>query len=136
MSDIVSQETRSRIMSSIRSKDTAPEMAVRSTLHRMGYRFRVHANDLPGIPDVILPRHKKIVFVHGCFWHKHFGCEKFVMPKNNRAFWKEKLAANVKRDKLTKVQLEKMGWKVLVVWECETKNEKYLRTILNDYMAK
>lgn len=106
-------------MSRIRSKDTGPEMRVRSALHRAGYRFRLHVKDLPGRPDIVLPKYKTVIFVHGCFWHRHKGCSNATMPSTNQEFWKEKFRRNVERDKREQAELKKLGWKVIVVWECE-----------------
>jgi len=127
MTDIVSPEKRSEMMSRIRGKDTAPEVAVRSLLHRMGYRFRLHRRDLPGRPDVVLPRHHVVVFVHGCFWHRHRACKLAYTPKTRRKFWREKFEGNVERDRIVQRKLRKLGWKVVVVWECETGSEKDLK---------
>jgi len=110
-------------MSHIRSKDTKPEMAVRSLLHRMGYRFRLHKRDLPGCPDIVLPKYKSVIFVHGCFWHLHEGCRDGTVPKTQHEKWKLKLERNVERDELHYEELQKMGWKVLVVWECEVEKQ-------------
>lgn len=115
-------------MSRIRSKDTKPELAVRSMLHRMGFRFRLHRRDLPGCPDIVFPKYKAVIFVHGCFWHLHKGCRDGTIPKTRQKKWKDKLDKNVERDRLHAIQLKKMGWKVLVVWECEV--EKKLDKII------
>ena len=112
-------------MSRIRGKNTTPEIVVRSVLHRLGYRFRLHGKKLPGRPDVVLPRHRAVVFVHGCFWHRHGGCRNCTTPTNNRSFWVAKLDGNAARDKLHKSALEKLGWKVVVVWECETEGKGF-----------
>jgi DNA mismatch endonuclease, patch repair protein len=127
MTDIVSPEKRSEMMSRIRGRDTAPEIAVRSLLHRMGYRFRLHRRDLPGRPDVVLPRHHVVVFVHGCFWHRHRACKLAYTPKTRRKFWREKFEGNIERDRTVQRKLRKLGWKVVVVWECETGPEVRLR---------
>jgi len=116
--DVVDAVTRSRMMAGIRGKDTKPELIVRSFLHRAGLRFRLHAK-LPGKPDLVLPKYRAAVFVHGCFWHRHEGCRYATTPANNAAFWQEKFAANVRRDSLVRQQLEKLGWLVLVIWSCE-----------------
>ena len=105
-------------MSKIRGRDTSPELALRRALHSLGLRFRVHAA-LPGKPDIVLPRHKAVVFVHGCFWHRHEGCKVASNPKSNTAFWEEKFERNVARDRRVAGQLEAAGWRVLVSWECE-----------------
>ena len=116
--DVVDKATRSRMMSGIRGKDTKPELIVRRFLHRAGLRFRLHAK-LPGKPDLVLPKHRAAVFVHGCFWHRHEGCRYATTPANNAAAWQEKFAANVRRDAKVRQQLEELGWRVLVIWSCE-----------------
>ena len=125
--DIVSEEQRSYNMSRIRSKDTKPELMVRSMLHRMGYRFTVNGpknRQLPGKPDIVLPRYKTVIFVHGCFWHAHENCKYFRLPKTRTEWWKAKLEGNARRDKERVDELEAQGWKVFLVWECELKNLK------------
>ena len=125
--DIVSEGQRSYNMSRIRSKDTKPELMVRSMLHRMGYRFTVNGpknRQLPGKPDIVLPRYKTVIFVHGCFWHAHENCKHFRLPKTRTEWWKAKLEGNALRDKKRVDELEAQGWMVLVVWECELKNLK------------
>lgn len=107
-------------MSRIRGKNTIPEMRIRSILHRMGFRFRLHVKDLPGKPDIVLPKYKTVIFVHGCFWHRHRGCKNCTTPTNRREFWIEKLEGNAARDKLHQKALKKLGWRTVVVWECET----------------
>ena len=119
MADIWSKEKRSYVMSRIRSKDTSPEKAIRSLLHKMGFRFRLHVKDLPGQPDIVLPKHKKVILVHGCFWHLHKGCRDGTIPKTQHEQWKAKLERNVERDKTHMRRLRKSGWKAIVVWECE-----------------
>ena len=110
---------RSRNMAAIRGKDTAPELAVRKMLHGMGLRFRLHRKDLPGRPDIVLPRHRTVVFVHGCFWHRHESCRFTTTPKTRREFWQAKFDGNVARDSRNQADLVELGWRVLVVWECE-----------------
>ncbi len=122
MSDVHSSEQRSFNMSRIRSKDTKPEMIVRSLVHQMGFRFRLHGKGLPGKPDLVLPGHRKVVFVHGCFWHMHRCRYGKVVPKTNAAFWSEKRRGNVLRDRRNRRALVADGWSVLVVWECWTKD--------------
>ena len=116
-------------MSRIKSKDTAPEMRVRSALHRAGYRFRLHVKYLPGKPDIVLPKYKTVIFVHGCFWHRHKGCSNATMPSTNQEFWKEKFKRNVERDKCEQAELKKLGWKTIVVWECKINQPRFLATL-------
>lgn len=122
MTDVFTKEQRSRVMSRIRGKDTRPERIIRSLLHRMGYRFRLHNPFLPGKPDIVLARHRKIIFVNGCFWHGHRQCRKGSIPASNREFWQNKILSNKERDKLTRRLLRKQGWKVLTIWECELRD--------------
>ena len=119
MADTISREQRSRLMARIRSKDTTPELQMRSVLHRAGYRFRIHVGTLPGRPGSVMRRHRAVVFVHGCFWHRHRGCRIATMPKSRVGFWTRKFRANVARDRRHRKELEALGWKVIVVWECE-----------------
>lgn len=134
MADVFTNEERSRIMSVIRAKNTRPEMVVRSTLHRMGYRFLLHRKDLPGCPDIVLPRYRAIVQIHGCFWHQHYGCHRATMPKSNTDFWQQKLEANVKRDQRVAEELRARGWRVLVIWECETRDHEALVSRLRGFL--
>lgn len=133
MVDRVSKETRSYNMSRIRSKDTKPEIIVRSYLFSRGLRFRKNDKRYPGSPDIVLPKYKTIVFVHGCFWHLHDGCKYAVMPKSNVDYWKKKLYKNKERDEYNIKDLEKMGWKVIIAWECELKKDKREHTLENLY---
>ena len=110
-------------MGKVRGKNTGPERTVRSLLHRMGFRFRLHRKDLPGKPDIILPKYKTVIFVHGCFWHMCKKCSKGTIPKTRKEFWMEKLMGNVKRDQRNHQDLRDTGWKVITVWECELKSE-------------
>lgn len=119
MPDIVTRETRSRMMSGIRGRDTKPELAVRRFLHGRGLRYRLHVNGLPGRPDIVLPQHRIAVFVHGCFWHRHPGCRFAYTPKSRQEFWLTKLESNVVRDQRDQQQLRDLDWRVEVVWECE-----------------
>jgi len=128
--DIVSPEKRSEMMSKVRSKDSIAEKKVRSALHAAGYRFRLHRKDLPGTPDIVLPKLKLVIFVHGCFWHRHQGCNKCTTPKSNQSFWDVKFNKNVERDSLSIKKLNLIGWKVIVIWECETKNQETLSSTL------
>lgn len=121
--DIWSKEKRSDVMSKIRSKNTKPEMILRSSLHKLGYRFRIHRKDLPGKPDIVLPKYKTVIYVHGCFWHYHKDCREGRIPDTNSKFWKEKLYKNVERDKKHQNECEKLGWKVFIAWECEIEHD-------------
>jgi len=119
MADKISQERRSWNMQQIRDRDTKPEIAVRSMLHRLGFRFRLRRSDLPGNPDIVLPKYKTVVLVHGCFWHRHRNCKYAYTPKSRTEFWEAKFARNVERDFEVRRALRKLGWKVVVVWECQ-----------------
>ena len=121
MTDVHTPAQRSFNMSRIRAKDTRPELVVRSLVHQMGYRFRLHRKDLPGKPDLVLPGHRKVIFVHGCFWHMHRCRYGRVTPKTNAEFWQQKRMGNVERDRRNVRELRRAGWSVLVVWECWTK---------------
>lgn len=127
--DKVSSEQRSRNMAAVRSRDTKPELVVRSALHSLGLRFRLHQTSLPGSPDIVLKRHKAVVFVHGCFWHGH-DCARGKVPTTRRDFWLPKLARNRERDAIQVRELKILGWRILTVWECETRDEaKLLRRL-------
>ena len=119
-------EQRSRNMSAIKSKNTKPEIAVRKVLHSMGYRFRLHGKDLPGSPDIVLPKYKTVIFVHGCFWHRHENCKYATTPKTREEFWESKFKENVIRDKSHQKKLSAIGWKIIIVWECEIKDKNLL----------
>lgn len=119
MSDVFTKSKRSQVMSRIRGKDTEPERIVRSLLHRMGYRFRLNRADIPGKPDIVLPKYKTVILVHGCFWHRHKGCKYCYTPKSRMEFWQAKFESNIKRDKVVKKELTRLGWRIIVVWECE-----------------
>ncbi len=130
MADVFSAEKRSWIMSRVKGRDTKPEKLVRSIIFRMGFRFRLHRRDLPGTPDIVLPRHGKVIFVHGCFWHGHRNCSRSKRPATKQDYWNRKLDGNIKRDRRYRLELRRMGWQVLTVWECETKSpEKLLRKL-------
>tara|TARA_B100000003_G_C10857202_1_gene341488 strand:+ start:31 stop:450 length:420 start_codon:yes stop_codon:yes gene_type:complete len=118
-------EQRSRNMSAIKSKNTKPEIAVRKLLHSMGYRFRLHRKDLPGSPDIVLPKYKTVIFVHGCFWHRHENCKYASTPKTRQEFWEAKFRENINRDKLNQENLSSKGWKIIVVWECEINDKDF-----------
>lgn len=136
--DIWPPEKRSAVMARIRGKDTKPELVVRSLLHRAGLRFSLRRKDLPGKPDIVLPKYNTVIFVHGCFWHRHKGCKVATMPKSRQDFWQAKFEANVARDKRNQRDLKKAGWNVIVLWECQVERdpftavEKILKTIRPD----
>lgn len=119
MTDVVDAATRSRMMSGIRSKDTKPEMIVRRALHKAGFRYRLHDKKLPGKPDIVLPKYRTVIFVHGCFWHGH-GCKDFKWPKSREQWWREKIEGNVARDKAVTTKLGHLGWRISTIWECES----------------
>ena len=120
-------EQRSRNMSAIKSKNTKPEIKVRKILHSMGYRFRLHSKDLPGSPDIVLPKYKTVIFVHGCFWHRHENCKYASTPKTRKEFWNKKFTENKKRDSEIQEKIKILDWRSVVIWECETKNIENLR---------
>jgi DNA mismatch endonuclease, patch repair protein len=124
--DSLTPAHRSWNMSRIKSRDTSPELKVRSILHRMGYRFRLHRKDLPGKPDIVLPKYRAVIFVHGCFWHRHLDCKYAYTPKSNIEFWEKKFSTNIKRDLRNKRLLQEQGWSVIVVWECQVNNQDFL----------
>ncbi|WP_163958405.1 very short patch repair endonuclease [Sphingomonas insulae] len=122
-------------MAQVKGKDTKPEIAVRRALHSLGYRFRLHRGDLPGRPDIVMPKYKTAIFVHGCFWHRHSNCKKASMPKTRVDFWQDKFAANVSRDQRNEDALRTKGWNVVIVWECETRDTECLKTKLNSMIT-
>lgn len=126
---------RSENMRRIRSKDTLPEMTVRRLVHRMGYRYRLHYNDIPGKPDLVFPSRHKVIFIHGCFWHQHSKCREGRLPKSNTQYWNAKLERNVQRDKVVIKQLEDAGWDVLVIWECESTDDQMLAAKLRRFLG-
>lgn len=132
MSDTLTPEARSANMARIRSKDTVPENAVRKALHAAGFRFRLHRRDLPGRPDIVLPRYRTVVMVHGCFWHRHERCKKATSPGTRPDFWQAKFTANVERDRRNIAALEALGWKVVVIWECETEKPDRLAAVIRE----
>lgn len=119
--DRLSVNRRSWLMSRVRGENTTPELTVRKYLHALGFRYRLHVKELPGKPDIVLPKYRTVVFVHGCFWHRHRGCRYASMPKSNVEFWIEKFKLNVARDKRNAAALRKAGWRCLTIWGCETK---------------
>jgi DNA mismatch endonuclease (patch repair protein) len=124
MSDVVDKKTRSRMMSGIKGKNTKPELLIRSALHKDGFRFRIHVNDLPGKPDLVLKKYNATIFIHGCFWHKH-NCKFFKLPKSRTDFWLEKLNKNLENDNLNMKKLSDLGWRICIIWECSIRNAKY-----------
>ena len=122
MADVFTSEKRSAIMAQIKGENTKPELLVRRIVHSLGYRYRLHGKKLPGKPDLVLPRHHKVILVHGCFWHGHARCRRSALPTSNVDFWHEKIEGNRTRDRRTVRKLRRMGWQVLVVWQCETKD--------------
>ncbi|WP_040382308.1 DNA mismatch endonuclease Vsr [Dethiosulfovibrio peptidovorans] len=135
MTDTVSTKKRKVIMSRVRGKDTKPEMAVRRWLHAHGFRFRLHRRDLPGSPDIVLPKYRTVIFVNGCFWHRHRGCPRTTTPKTHKDFWEKKFQANISRDIANEDRLRCLGWRVLIVWECRTKRDEDIEDALNDLIA-
>jgi DNA mismatch endonuclease (patch repair protein) len=134
--DPLSRSRRSWLMSRVKGKDTAPEIRVRKVVHALGYRFRLHQDDLPGSPDLVFPKLKSIIFVHGCFWHRHNGCSRASLPSTRRPYWERKFERNVARDILTNARLKSEGWRVLIIWECQTKDESRLRTKLMKFLSR
>ena len=132
MADKLSKKHRSWNMSRIRSKNTSPEMRVRSVLHKQGYRFRLHHENLPGKPDLILKKFRLAIFVHGCFWHRHKGCKFAYRPKTNTEFWDNKFNKNIERDQRVEGKLHDLGWKTLTIWECESKHEEIIVEKVNN----
>jgi len=121
-------------MSRVKGRDTKPEKIVRSLLHAMGHRFRLHRRDLPGKPDVVLPKHRKVIFVHGCFWHGHVGCPRAARPNSNVEFWNKKLDSNMQRDRATQKELAVLGWQHLIVWQCELRDVPTLTHKLEQFL--
>jgi len=132
--DTVDSDTRSRIMASVRQRNTGPEICLRRILHRAGLRYRLHDKNLPGSPDLVFPRFHAVIFVHGCFWHVHKGCKFSTKPSTRRNFWEDKFEANQKRDRRNYQTLAASGWRVLVVWECVIKGEKEMEVIGNEVL--
>jgi len=134
--DPLTPEQRSKCMSRIRGRNTKPELVVRSLVHALGYRFRLHRRDLPGTPDLVLPRLRKIIFVHGCFWHQHAGCKLATLPKSRQEFWLPKLKANGNRDRRNERALRKLGWGVMTVWECQLRDAKRLTGRIRRFLGE
>lgn len=120
--DSLTKEQRSELMAKVKSKNTKPELIVRSITHRMGFRYRLHDKKLPGKPDMVFKKSKKVILINGCFWHRHIGCSRCRMPKSRRSFWKEKFKRNIARDEITKKRISDLGWNYLIIWECELEN--------------
>lgn len=136
MMDKITKDQRSLNMSKIKNKDTKPEMTVRKLLHKMGYRFRLHRKDLPGKPDIVLPRYKTVIFIHGCFWHHHPDCKYAYIPKSRIEFWNQKFIDNMDRDKKNQLELLKQGWNIGVIWECEICNINILLHRINQILIE
>ena len=133
--DRISKLKRNQLMSRVKQKDTAPELTVRRRLHSLGYRFRLHSKQLVGTPDIVLPKHKAVIFVHGCFWHGH-NCRKGKLPETRKEFWKAKINKNQSRDSKCELALREQGYRVLVVWECEVKDQEKLTILLQECLQK
>ncbi|ACL06392.1 DNA mismatch endonuclease Vsr [Desulfatibacillum aliphaticivorans] len=133
MTDNLTKKQRKHTMKQVRSKNTKPEWIVRRTVFRLGFRYRLHRKDLPGKPDLVFPGRKKIIFVHGCFWHQHQGCPASNRPASNTEYWNRKLDRNMERDQKNIEALENDGWRVLVIWECQIKDGEQLKTIIRDF---
>ncbi len=133
--DSVSPQKRSWVMAQVKARDTKPEKVVRSLLHRMGYRFRICQKGLPGTPDIVLARFRTVIFVHGCFWHRHLGCKRASLPSSNTGYWRRKFERTIVRDAADQAALKEGGWHVCVVWECELSDMLTLRARLQNYFS-
>lgn len=127
--DRITQDQRIHLMSQVRGKDTKPELVVRSFLHRNGFRFRLHVKSLPGTPDVVLPKYKTVIDIRGCFWHRHPGCKKTTTPSTHVDFWQKKFTDNIARDQRIEAELRRLGWHIIVIWECEVINGSFRQHI-------
>lgn len=136
LADTLSSEERSKRMSLIRGTGTAPEMKLRRLVHRMGFRYRLNVKDLPGKPDLVFPSRHAVIFMHGCFWHRHKGCKLARLPKSKLDFWEPKLEANRKRDSRNQRRLEDLGWRVLVVWECQMTDADRVSVVVKEFLQK
>ncbi len=136
MTDVFPESKRSWIMSRVRGKDTSPELIVRSLIHGLGYRFRLHRKDLPGKPDIVFPCRRKVIFVHGCFWHGHDCARGNRVPKTNNTYWKEKVGRNLERDKKHQCELDLLGWRTLIIWECQIKDINALRSVIISFLEE
>lgn len=132
--DRFSPSERSNIMRKVKARDTTPERTIRKMVYAMGFRYRLNSRALPGSPDLVFAGRKKVIFVHGCFWHQHPGCKRSLLPASRNDYWAAKLTANRVRDERTSALLQQMGWQVLVVWECELKNHEKIRNLLSDFL--
>ena len=128
MVDVVDTATRSRMMSGIRGKDTKPELIVRRFLHSQGFRYRLHVRTLPGRPDLVLPKYRAVIFVHGCYWHRHHNCRLAYNPKSRKEFWQDKFRQNVERDKIVMQRLHEKGWRIMTIWECALRDSELRET--------
>jgi DNA mismatch endonuclease (patch repair protein) len=133
--DTFTPQQRSAVMAKVKNRDTSPELTVRKLLHRLGYRFRVQRRDLPGTPDIVLPKYRTAIFAHGCFWHGHPDCKRAARPTSNTDFWNEKIDKNIARDAEAQRQLEALGWRVLVVWQCQVRDLKLLEERLRLFLS-
>jgi DNA mismatch endonuclease (patch repair protein) len=129
MADVHTPAVRSYNMSMIKGKNTKPEIVVRKFLHSKGFRFRLHMKDLPGKPDIVLPKYKTVIFIHGCFWHGHKNCKYFVVPKTRTRWWTKKIEGNKEHDERNKIKLKKADWKIITLWECRLRSKKILKTL-------
>jgi DNA mismatch endonuclease (patch repair protein) len=136
VTDVFTRAKRSEVMSRIRGRDTRPERAVRSLLHRRGYRFRLHVATLPGRPDIVMPKYRVVILVHGCFWHRHPRCRFSYSPKTRVEFWQKKFSANQRRDRHVESALEKLGWSVITVWECQIRDSETLAARLSSELTR
>jgi len=136
MTDTVDRKKRSEIMSRVRSRDTKPELVVRRIAHGLGFRYRLHRKDLPGCPDIVFPRYRSVIFVHGCFWHRHPSCKHASSPKTRVEYWEDKFRGNVARDARNTTLLRDLGWRVMVIWECETKDHKAVAERVSSYLRQ
>lgn len=129
-------DARRRLMANIRSADTKPEMIVRRATHALGFRYRLHVRSLPGSPDLVFARQRRVIFVHGCFWHRHDGCRRTTFPKTRAEYWSEKFAANVARDAAQAIALRELGWSILTIWECETRDLSAVRQAISHFLSE
>lgn len=135
MADTLSPQERSERMSKVRGKDSIPEMKLRRLVHRLGFRYRLHVGKLPGKPDLVFPARHSVIFMHGCFWHRHIGCKLARLPKSRLDFWTEKLEANRQRDLIHQQQLQEEGWRVLVIWECELDDLEHVALVVKEFLG-